>query len=240
MYCLYFFRKELRMAEHFHKGHRERLRKRFLASGLDDFQDHEILELLLFYAIPQRDTNNIAHELIQKCGGFINVFDADINLLKEVKFISENTAVLLKIIPQILKKYAVAKNPNVSNNDFENILAFFKNLFIGETIEKLIVACLSERLNIISTKVVASGITNNLSVNIKKIIEFTYHSNCSLIVLAHNHPNGLAIPSPEDIKTTRHLYNIFKPVGINLLDHIIVADNKAVSMKECGALSLID
>lgn len=228
------------MGDNLHKGHRKRLKKRFLEVGLDGLQDHEILELLLYYSIPRRNTNEIAHELIKKCGGFYNVFDADINILTEVPYITENSTILLKLIPQLLKKYSLEKHEHCSENSIENIMNYAKKLFIGEKIEKLVVISLNKNLQIISSRVVATGIINTVAVNIKKIIEFTYQSNSDMIILAHNHPTGVLMPSSEDINTTRYLYNILKPIGITLLDHVIVADNRVISMKDCGVFCLTD
>lgn len=229
------------MSQNCHKGHRYRLKKRFLESGLDNFQEHEILKLLLFYSIPQRNTNEIAHMLIKKCGGLHKVFDADASLLTEVPYVTENSAVLLKLIPKLLKKYALSASDYDQNaSDIENITRFFKDYFIGEISEKLVVACLNSKLRIISSKIVAEGILSSVAVNVRNIIQFTYQSNSELIILAHNHPDGILAASSEDISSTRYLYNVLKPVGITLLDHIIVAGNNAVSMKECGAFSLTD
>ncbi len=228
------------MNDNFHKGHRERLKKRFLELGIDNFQDHEILELLLYYSIPRRNTNEIAHKLIKKCRGLSNVFDADINILTEIPYITENSAILLKLIPQLLKKYSLEKHDHCAGNDIENIMNYAKKLFIGEPFEKLIAISLNDNLQIVSSRVIATGIINTVAVNIKKIIEFTYQSHSDMIILAHNHPNGIPMASSDDVNTTRYLYNILKPIGITLLDHIIVADNKAISMKDCGVFSLTD
>lgn len=228
------------MSNNFHKGHRERHKKRFLELGIENFRDHEILELLLYYSIPRRNTNEIAHMLIKKCGGFSNVFDADINILTEVPYITENSAILLKLIPQLLKKYLLEKHEHCTENSIENIMNYAKKLFIGEKLEKLIAISLNDNLQIISSRVVATGIINTVAVNVKKIIEFTYQSHSDMIILAHNHPNGIPMASQEDINATRYLYNILKPIGITLLDHIIVANNKVISMKDCGVFSLTD
>ena len=214
------------MADNVHKGHRERVRKKFIKTGFTGFADHEKLELLLFYSRPRIDTNAIAHNLIDKFKTIGGVFDADFDMLKEVDGVDEATAVLLKISLTSMGNYKTA-------------CEYFKNQFLGENVEKVRIACVDDKLRLVDCAVISEGTPGTVAVNIRKIVEFTYKNKCESIIIAHNHPNGDLIPSDEDIKATSDLFRTLKPVGIMLLDHIIVAGGQAISLKESGAFTLL-
>ncbi|MGN0612482.1 MAG: RadC family protein [Porcipelethomonas sp.] len=227
------------MSENIHEGHRKRLREKFLKSGFTGFADHEKLELLLFYSRPRGDTNVIAHKLMDRFRTIGGVFDAGIEQLMEIKGISEVSAVLIKLIPELFKEYSLSKTLLQPLDTFERVCNFFKEQLNSERDEKLMVACVDDRLRLISCEVISEGDADSVAVNIRKLIEFTYKNNCSNILIAHNHPNGDTIPSDKDIKITREIYKVLKPVGITLLDHIIVAKGSAASLKESGGFALI-
>lgn len=226
--------------EQLHKGHRQRVRARFMSQGLDGFSEHEILELLLFYAIPRVNTNDIAHRLIDRFGSLSAVLDADPDALQEVKGVSESAAVLLKLIPPLTRQYCLTQQRDVVLGTFTATCDYFRSLYIGEKTERLRLACLDDRLRLLSCGVVGEGAPGVVPVNMRRILEFALRQKCELVVLAHNHPNGFAVPSNEDIAATKHIHSALKTVGIRLLDHIIVAGDKAISLKEFGAFSLLD
>lgn len=223
-----------------HDGHRQRLKKTFLEHGLNSFQPHAILELLLFYAVPRQDTNVIAHELLNKFNSLSGVFNAPYEELVKITGLGENGATLLKLVPQLLSVYSVDINKNQPMNDIKMICSYFYGCYIGVKTEQLRVCCLDDRLNIISCNVIQDGGVNAVPINVRKIVEATYRSNCSMIIIAHNHPNGDALPSDADIKVTRQLYHTLSSVGIKLLDHIIVGPNNALSMKDTGYFNIFE
>ena len=227
------------MADNVHKGHRERVRKKFIKTGFTGFGDHEKLELLLFYSRPRIDTNAIAHNLIDKFKTIGGVFDADFDMLKEVDGVDEATAVLLKMIPALSKEYVNSKISLTSMGNYKTACEYFKNQFLGENVEKVRIACVDDKLRLVDCAVISEGTPGTVAVNIRKIVEFTYKNKCESIIIAHNHPNGDLIPSDEDIKATSDLFRTLKPVGIMLLDHIIVAGGQAISLKESGAFTLL-
>lgn len=228
------------MADSIHNGHRERMRKKFLKFGFDVFEEHEILELLLFYSIPRTDTNKTAHRLLDKYKTISAVFDADLEDLKEVEGISESSAILLKMIPCLSKAYTISLGARTSFLNKTNIvLDYFKNQFLNDKTEKIRIVCLDSKLKLIAEKVIAEGSPGQVSVTIRSIAEFTYQNKCDNVIMAHNHPNGDTTPSDEDIRSTAKIYKALKDVGINLLDHIIVAGNDAISLRESGAFSLL-
>ena len=223
-----------------HEGHRQRLKKTFLENGLKAFNPHTILELLLFYAVPRQDTNVIAHKLINQFKTLSGVFNAPYEQLIKVKGLGENGATLIKLVPQLLSVYSVDMNSNQPMDDIKMICNYFYGCYIGVKTEQLRVCCLDDSLNVVSCVVIQDGGVNAVPINVRKIIETTYHSNCSLIIIAHNHPNGQALPSDADIKVTRQLYHTLKSVGIRLLDHIIVGPNDALSMKDTGYFNIFE
>lgn len=227
------------MSNNVHTGHRERMRKKFYESGFENFEEHEVLEFMLFSIIPRSNTNEIAHKLIEKYGSVYEVCNADIEGLKEIKGISEKSASFLKMIPHVLKVYMNVKNDKKKLDSSHLVCEYFMHKFWGERVEKVCIVCLDDKLNVIESKFVSNGQLSNVSVNIRSIVEFTYKCKSECIIMAHNHPNGDAVPSDNDINATVEIVKALKSVGINLIDHIIVAGNKAVSMNELGVFSLL-
>lgn len=223
-----------------HSGHRQRLRESFLKGGLQSFPPHNVLELLLFYAVPRQDTNELAHTLINQFGTVSGVLNAPYEELVKVKGLGENGAVLLKLIPELMSIYTVDLHSKKTMDNAKTVCDYFYGCYIGVNSEQLRVCCLDDKLGIISCNVIADGGVNTLSLNVRKIVEEVYRNNASLILIAHNHPNGKAVPSDEDIKSTRQLYNILSGVGITLLDHIIVGRQEALSMKNSGYFNIYE
>lgn len=220
-----------------HQGHRERMRKKFLLNGFDNFEDHEILEFVLFYAIPRKDTNEIAHLLIEKFGSLDAILDAPINLLKEVDGIGESAAIFIKMISSLARTYVERKNSAINNYKDESDLNHKIALkFIGRTEETVAVILLDAKGKIIYEGIVTKGSVNAVNIYIRKLIELITLYNANSILIAHNHPSGIAVPSQEDVETTAKLSNIFQSMNINFLDHIIVADHDFVSLKECSVI----
>ena len=220
-----------------HNGHRQRLKERFVKNGFESFQPHEILELLLFYTRPRIDTNVIAHELINKFGSISKVFDAEIEDIAAVNGVGENSAVLIKMIPQLSKVYGCNLIENDQLDTSRKVCRYFYNFFLGAKTEQLKIACLDDNLHVVASGTVLEGGLSSMPINVRKIVEFTYRSKCEMVILAHNHPNGVAVASDDDVKATMKIYPILKSVGIRLLDHIIVNQQTASSMYDAGYFS---
>lgn len=227
------------MAENAHDGHRERLRERFMKTGFDGFEAHEILELILFYSQPRGNTNETAHALIDRFGSVRGVFDADEKELAKVKGMGNQSVVFLKLVLQLAKAY------DLSHSDFEyldttkKICAYFFSSFKNIRKEQLQMVCLDDRLRVIGRFVVAEGGLSIVPLNTRKIVEQCIRSECEMIIIAHNHPNGTATPSKEDISATTRLAKALRDVGIELLDHVIVDAKTAISMYDEGYFSTI-
>lgn len=220
-----------------HDGHRERLKRQFLEHGLDTFNDHNVLELLLFYAIPRRDTNPIAHELMDHFGSLEAVFDASAEELSSVPGLGENSATLLKLIPAVGRRYAIdkAKMDHILNTT-DDAGAYLVPRFMFERDEVVYVVCLDAKHKIICCTELSRGVVNSAEVNIRKLTELVLNKNASSIILSHNHTSGIAIPSVEDEVTTRHIRDAMRNIGVELIDHIVVAGEEYVSMRDSGML----
>lgn len=216
-----------------HKGHRERLKQRFLEEGLDHFSDIQVLELLLFYAIPQRDTNPIAHELLRHFGSLSQVLDASVEELKKVDGIKDSAATLLALVTQLCRYYQVDSAQRVEIlNSLEACGKYLLPRFFGRTRETVFLLCLDAKCKVICCKEIGEGSVNAASISIRKVVETALSANASSVILAHNHPSGLAVPSDEDILTTKRLYAALQAVDIILADHLVVAEGDYVSMAQ--------
>ena len=220
-----------------HDGHRERMKRRFLRHGLAGFDDHNILELLLFYAIPRRDTNRIAHELMDTFGTLDAVFEAPPEALMTVDGIGENAAALIRLVPEAGRRYLIAKNDiGQILNSSEIAGRFFVPRFVSCRDEVVYMACLDAKLKVIDCRVVGSGGTNHARIDVRAAVQTALWQNATAIILAHNHTSGIALPSREDEMVTLHLKQALETVGIELVDHIVVAGDDFVSMADNGLL----
>lgn len=221
--------------ESIHKEHRKRLKKRFLDNGLDDFTDIQALELLLFYAIPRRDTNVIAHELLERFGSLSQVLEADAADLKKVNGIGEEAALLLTLMPQLARFYQVDSAKRVKClTSLEDCGRYLLPYFFGRDTETVFLLCLDAKCKVLCCKEVGMGSVNAASISVRRIVETALAANATAVVLAHNHPSGMALPSDEDVLTTRRVAMALSAVEIRLVDHIVVADDDYVSMAQSG------
>lgn len=221
--------------ENIHEGHRKRMKERFMKSGLDDFAPHNVLEFLLFYSIPRGDTNPIAHRLIDAFGSLSGVFDATPEELMKVSGVGESTAILISMIPQMARKYLEDKADTVNVvGGCGDIGAYLLPKFVGRTNEALMMVSIDNKNKVISCSVVAEGTVDSAKVSRRKVMEEAMKVKATRVILAHNHPRGVAVPSAEDVAMTREIGRLFAQVGIELVDHIIIADDDYVSMAASG------
>lgn len=218
-----------------HDGHRDRLKKRFLIEGLDNFSDIQVLELLLFYCIPRKDTNELAHRLLNRFGNLFQVLEAKVEDLEQVEGIGPNAALFLSLIPAVGRYYSVNRNKEcrILKNTTEcgyYMLPFFSNR-VNETVFLL---CLDAKRKVLGCQMVGEGSVNSAGVPIRRVVEMALAANATTVVLAHNHPSGIATPSYEDILTTRRVAAALDSVEIVLADHIVVAEDDFVSMVQSG------
>jgi len=220
-----------------HDGHREKMRQRFLKSGLESFADHEALELLLYYAIPRKDTNPIAHALMERYGSLSAVLTAPVEDLKNVAGIGESAAVLLKLAPQVAKKARIADaEKEIILNTVSRVGAYLLERYDGEKHEVLYQLCLDRKGRLLVCKCLNEGGISSAEMDVRRLMENAILTQASGVILAHNHPSGIALPSAEDIAATSRAKEALKTIDVELVDHIIVADGDFVSMQRSGYL----
>lgn len=219
-----------------HEGHRKTVKKKFIENGLDVFQPHEALELYLYYAIPRKDTNPLAHRLLDRFMTISGVCDAPIDELINDFGLTENTAVLLKLLPQMSRLYNESKLLDDNIIQLDTVGELIKTKFIGR-IEEVVVLLLGDaKGKIIFFDVIAKGSVNSSDMPIRKIVDISIRHNAKLAFIAHNHPSGNALPSKNDIETTKIIYSTLKAVGVRLYDHFVVTDDDYVSFRESGMI----
>ena len=218
-----------------HKGHRERLKRRFLENGLDSFTDIQVLELLLFYAIPRRDTNPIAHRLLNRFGTLHQVLEASVEDLQRVEGIGPEAALFLHMVPSIGRYYMVDKTMQSKVlTTIDQCGQYILPYFFGRQLETVFLLCLDAKCKVLCCKEVGEGSVNSAGISVRKIVETALAVNATSVVLAHNHPSGIALPSAEDLQTTKRVAMALRAVEIHLVDHIVVADDDYISMAASG------
>jgi len=218
-----------------HEGHRERLRKRFKEEGLDGFSEIQALELALFYAISRKDTNPIAHALLDHFGGLAQVLEAPVEELQKVPGVGESTAVYLRMITELGRLYMVSRTSQTKIlTTLEQCAEYMLPYFYGRRLETVFLLCLDAKCKVLCCKEVAEGSVNAAGISVRKVVETALGANATSVVLAHNHPSGVAVPSGEDVQTTRRIAAALATVEIHLVDHIVVADEDYVSMAQSG------
>ena len=215
------------MAENnIHDGHRQRLKDRFLTSGADGFEKHQLLELLLFYGIPQKDTNPIAHRLINKFGSIRAVFEASAEELCEVDGISLHTATLIKLVPAIWGVSAGEIDTSERYDTLNKLGRMLVKRYEGITVETVLLVLLDNSWHIIDIVKLSCGSANQVGIDTRKLIEVTLRKNASMALLAHNHPNGNIIPSTDDFVTTDAVAKVMKSIHVEFLEHLLIAGNR--------------
>lgn len=212
------------------EGHRGRLRKYFTDGREDYLRPIQQLEMLLFYAIPRKDVQPIARNLIARFVNLAGVFDAPIDQLKEVDGIGENAAILIKLIPTVMRGYSTARNEEaVYLNNNACAIAYITPFLAGKSVEEAHVMFLAGNCKLLCHEQMEKGIENRVNIYAKKICRRALALGARYVVLAHNHPSGIAVPSPEDDIATKQLMESLELLEIQLLDHIIICEGKSYS-----------
>ena len=221
-----------------HDGHRKRLKRQFLIHG-EDFHDHQLLELLLCYAIPQGDVNGLAHALLDQFGSLAGVFDALPPSLTRVDGVGEHTAVLLKLIPKLAGRYStIRSSPGdilaSSRAARDYLLPYFQT---GPRNEMVYLVCMDAKYKVLGCHKLGEGTVNAADITPRRVVELALAHNASAVLLAHNHVSGLALPSNADLLTTETLARVLREVGVELADHLIFTEDDMVSLKDSGLLN---
>ncbi len=215
-----------------HDGHRARMLAKFKKYGLDAFEPHEALEILLYFSRPRVNTNELAHRLISEFGSLTGVFDAPEQELLRVKGVGESTAALIKLVPQMMIKYRKSSSEQVIINDSTDAANHLLPRFFGKEKEIVAVMCLDAKNKLVYCSEVYEGSVNSVEISVAKIVSAAVNCKASKVILAHNHPSGNALPSEQDIKTTALIAQTLENMNIELYDHLIFADKDYVSMRD--------
>ena len=220
-----------------HEGHRERMRKQLKTSGMDSLSDVQVLEMLLYYAAPRGDTNPAAHALLKRFGTLDGVFSAPETELRKIDGVGEVAAQLLLLVPQVARRCLMSRSTQIQVLDTTSKCGqYLLPFFHGEREEVVYLLCLDAKCKALDCVLIHHGGVNVASIAARKVVKAALDSNATSVVLAHNHPSGLALPSQEDKQTTMVLKAALDAVGVVLADHIIVADDDFVSMRDDGIL----
>lgn len=232
------------MSESIHRDHRSRMKARFREQGLDGFHDHEALELLLYFAVPRVDTNPIAHRLLDTFGSLHGVIDASPEALKSVKGVGESAALLITLLREMMRRYSMDKAEKdlkgAALTTTELIGEYLAPWFVGVNEERMVALATDMKGKVLGSAEMSRGTARATDVSIRKLVEFAIRYQAASIILAHNHPGGLALPSHDDMQTTRRIRDTLLPLSIGLRDHIIVAGDDFISMRDSKLLQYLD
>ncbi len=220
-----------------HDGHRKRVKDEFLERGLDGIPEHRVLELLLYYSVPQGDVNPLAHRLIEQFGSLAGVLDAPQEELLQVPGVGEHTMTLLKLFPAVGARYLKSrKREGQSIRSTEDARELFAPYFFGQRNEVVCLACLDAKYKLLNVRVLSEGSANGAEITTRKVVEAAFAQNASVLLLAHNHTSGVAVPSEADRQTTRFLAEKLRGLGLYLKDHLVFSDDEAISMYDSGMM----
>lgn len=231
-------KKEGRRASGVHTGHRQRMRAEFLRTGGREMEEHRLLELLLFYAIPQGDVNPLAHLLVDHFGSLTGVFHATYDQLVKVPGVGHNTAVLLQLVPVVAARY-MQQNASFDRQivDLWQLQELLEPYFFGRRDEAAYLACMDGNNRLLAVRKLGEGVVDTVQIVSRKVLEAALDCNASQVVLAHNHVSGVAMPSNADVDTTLRLKRVLaEAADVILTDHLIFAGGDMVSMAQSGLL----
>lgn len=216
-------------------NHRQRMKDRFRKEGLDQFEEKHVLELMLFYCIPRIDTKPIAERLLRHFGSLSQVLEATADELMKVEGVGENTATFLQLATAVGRYYMVNRstNPTILNTT-EKCGQYLMSRFFGRRNETVFLLCLDAKCKALCCREMGEGSINSAGIPVRRVVETALGVNATTVVLAHNHPSGLAFPSHDDVVTTQRIAKALEAVEIVLADHIVVADDDFVSLVQSG------
>lgn len=220
-----------------HSGHRQRVIDKYVNCGLKAFAEHEVLEMILYFSIPQADTNPLAHRLIDVFGSLENVLKASTDELMLVEGVGRRTATLITLFRSVdMYKDTVLKDNKPFFRQIYDIGKYCKNYFKSHIDESVVLLCMDNELNLKKFEVISNGTFNETAMYLGKIAQIALNSRAPLVFIAHNHPGGSLDPSPQDVHFTQKLYNLLDGMKITLCDHFICNKYHFISMAERGLL----
>lgn len=223
-----------------HKGHRQRMKDGFYKRGFEGLADHEVLEMLLYFGIPQRDTNTLAHSLIERFGSFSGVIDAERTDLLSVKGMSESAACLLKMILPAYTRYMedISKR-KATLTTTQEIVDYLKPYYVGATVEKVYVLCFDSNHHLLACRMINEGDILSSDFDLRKLVSVVLETKANSVVISHNHPHGITLPSRDDVAVTSSAYKLLESLKVKLLDHVIISETSYNSMVRMPAFAHI-
>jgi len=212
-----------------HDGHRQRLLDKFVKFGGESFENHEIMEMLLFYSIPRVNTNEIAHGLIERFGSIRGILDASIEELCQVHGIGLRSAELIKLTAELFARSANEKiDTKKQFTKYSQVCEYLSAQYIGISKEIVYLLVFNNAMRLIATEKIGEGNANSVAISSDMILKCAYQYNSTNIILAHNHPNGKALPSGDDLTTTGIVRNHLAAYGVRLIEHFVIAEGKCM------------
>lgn len=220
-----------------HAGHRQRLKERFWRESLASFTERETLELLLMYAIPQKDVSPLAAQLLARFGSLSGVLEADRSALLSVDGVGENAATLLALMPQLMGRYEQSRlGERPALTDPASTVRYAKTLFAGAQEERVFLICLDLSGRVLRAALLRRGTLDEVALYPREVVEQALQAHAHAVILAHNHPGGTPYHSSADVETTRRVVDALGIVGIRALDHVIISGGAAYSMASGGLI----
>ena len=211
--------------KHSHAGHRQRMKDKYIEFGPRVFADHELLEILLYYSTPQINTNDIAHELIDKFGSPRKAIEADSQRLMQIKGVKHNTAILFSLISEIYRRGKTVTSSVGTRYDKLSVVGeLFTEHLAKLNEERFLILMLDGSMRMIKLATLSGGSANSLTVDPRAVARMALSENATNVIIAHNHPSGNAIPSSSDRDLTSRIEAALSAIGITLIEHIIVGE----------------
>lgn len=223
--------------ENIHTDHRARMKQSFLKNGFNTFTEIQKIEFLLFFSVPYKDTNPIAHALLDEFKSLSGILDASYESLIKVDGVGEHTAIFLSSIRDYINEYYsdIGKTTHIGGST--DAMQFCKSLYVGKKTEELVIICLDNNNDIINYKVIAKGDQSKVNVELRDITHFILNNGCERIIITHNHPTGNTNPSDDDLAFTQRTMVGLVLQNIEVLDHIIVSSRDTYSFAEHGIIT---
>lgn len=223
------------MSDNIHAGHRARLKEKYRAHGLESFTDIEALELLLFYAIPRANTNELAHALLDRFHSFRGVLEAEQSELERVPGVGPNAATLLRLVTDLNSRYQRAASVRGTQiRSSSDAGAFLQPQFAYRSEERSVLLCLDTAGRVIECRALAEGSSAMVGLSARELVDFVLRDKAARVILAHNHVSGVALPSAADVEATARIYRMLQMIGVELVDHLVFCDGDYVSMRDSG------
>ena len=228
------------MSEQLHSGHRQRMKNRFYVGGLESFEQHEIIEMLLFFGVARKDTNPLAHRLVNTFGSLGGVLNAPREELLRIDGVTEHIATLLNFSGALAREYARREaGSGMIMQSTDETGKYVMSQFVGADREMVLLICMDNRCRVLNSSIIFKGDVNATEISIRLVLQTALRHNSTSVIIAHNHPKGFAIPSKQDIISTIALRKALDTAGILLMDHLVVTDDDYVSMRATDGLSHI-